>query len=375
MAATAATPATPPLPVPAHERSTIEQVASAAGVSVATVSRALRGLPNVAMSTRTRVEEVARELNYRANPAASRLAAGRSRTVAIVVPLINSWYFSNVVAGAEAVCTEEGYDLLVLTAPNEELRHQVVATAAAIDRHVDGMIFVEVALPSTELGQLGQGRLGVVTVGQQTDTFPSVHVDNVAVGQLAAGHLIELGHRSIGVLGGQAEEYAFFDVPGQRITGIELAFAAAGLGLDADMVADGRFTIQGGYGATRELLERANRPTALLALSDEMAFGALAAARDLGCDVPRDVSVIGVDDHELSAVVRLTTIRQRVSDHGAMAARALLAVLGDNGSPRQVDASRGGATHHVEPVELVVRATTAPPASDVRRRPRPHSED
>ena len=106
------------------ERSTIEHVANAAGVSVATVSRALRGLPNVAVATRARVEEVARELNYRADPAASRLAAGRSHTIAVVVPLINSWYFSNVVAGAEAVCAEDGYDLLVVTAPNTDLAAQ-----------------------------------------------------------------------------------------------------------------------------------------------------------------------------------------------------------------------------------------------------------
>ena len=99
------------------ERSTIEHVAIAAGVSVATVSRALRGLPNVAVPTRARVEAAARELDYRADPHASRLAAGRSRTVAVVVPLINSWYFSNVVAGVEAVCADDGYDLLVVTAP------------------------------------------------------------------------------------------------------------------------------------------------------------------------------------------------------------------------------------------------------------------
>ena len=121
----------PPTPAPPalSERSTIEHVAHAAGVSVATVSRALRGLPNVAVSTRARVEEVARELNYRADPAASRLAAGRGRTVAVVVPHINSWYFANVVAGAEAVCAADGYDLLVLTAPNVDAREHVVAIA------------------------------------------------------------------------------------------------------------------------------------------------------------------------------------------------------------------------------------------------------
>ena len=143
-------------PSPAPERSTIEHVATAAGVSVATVSRALRGLPNVAVSTRARVEEVARELKYRPDPAASRLAAGRSHAIAVVVPLINSWYFSNVVAGAEAVCAEDGYDLLVLTAPNAVTRRQAVDTAAALDRRVDGLIFVEVALETDDVADLGR---------------------------------------------------------------------------------------------------------------------------------------------------------------------------------------------------------------------------
>ncbi len=97
-----------------RDRSTIEDVALAAGVSVATVSRALRGLPNVADSTRLRVQEIAIELNYRADPAASRLATGRSKSVAIAVPLLNGWYFAHVVAGAEAILTESGYDTIVI---------------------------------------------------------------------------------------------------------------------------------------------------------------------------------------------------------------------------------------------------------------------
>jgi len=331
------------------ERSTIEHVASAAGVSVATVSRALRGLPNVAVSTRSRVEEVAKELNYRADPAASRLAAGRSRTIAIVVPMINSWYFSNVVAGAEAVCAEVGYDLLILTAPDAEARRKVVTTAAVLDRRVDGLIFVEVALPPGELVELGRHRLGVVTVGQETVAFPSVRVDNVAVGETAVCHLVELGHRRIGVVGAQAEEPACFDVPGQRIVGVERALASVGEALERDLVVNGEFTVDGGHQAARQLLTGTRPPTAIFALSDEMAFGALVAARQLGVDVPGRLSVIGVDDHDVADVMGLTTVRQRVTEHGALAARALLHHLSGEGHPVE---------HAVGSIELVVRGTT-----------------
>jgi len=334
------------------DRLTIEHVANAAGVSVATVSRALRGLPNVATSTRTRVEEAARVLNYRADPAASRLAAGRSRTIAVVVPIVNSWYFSNVVAGAEAVCTEDGYDLLVLTAPSSTVRRKVVTTAAALDRRVDGLIFVDVALPDDELTELERRRLGVVTVGQRTGRVPSVRVDNVDVGRTAVEHLVELGHERIGVLGAQAEQPAHFDVPGQRIRGAEHALAEVGLRLDPSLIVSGEFTVEGGHDAARRVLQADRCPTALFAMSDEMAFGAVIAARQLGLDIPRDLSLVGVDDHDVAAALGLTTVRQRVVEHGAMAARALL---------RKLDGVNDRALDLVAATELVVRSTTAAP--------------
>lgn len=340
-------PATPS--VPDFERSTIEHVASAAGVSVATVSRALRGLPNVAVSTRARVEKVAQELHYRADPAASRLAAGRSRTIAVVVPMVNSWYFANVVAGAEAVCAEDGYDLLVLTAPSAAERQKVVASANALDRRVDGLIFVEVALTGSEVADLSRRRLGVVTIGQETSEYPSVRVDNVAIGRIAVEHLVGLGHERIGIIGALAEEPAIFDVPGQRIAGAEQALAAVGLTLDPALVGRGEFTVEGGHRASLELLDRPDRPTAIFALSDEMAFGAVIAARDLGLEIPGDVSLIGVDDHEVAVVLGLTTVRQRVVEHGAIAARALLTHLEGDAPPIE---------HVIGEPELVVRGST-----------------
>jgi LacI family transcriptional regulator, repressor for deo operon, udp, cdd, tsx, nupC, and nupG len=334
---------------PGAERSTIQDVASAAGVSVATVSRALRGLPNVAVSTRARVEAAARDLNYRPDPYASRLAAGRSRTVAVVVPFINSWYFANVIAGAEAVCSDDGYDLLVLTAPSPAGRTTTVTDAFGLDRRVDGMIFVEVALDGDDIAELQRLRLGVVTIGQQTAPFQSVNIDNVAVGRAAAEHLVGLGHARIGVLAGQAEDPVNFDVPADRVAGARAALAAAGLQLDPELIAPGQFTVEGGHRAASALLTQRPLPTALFALSDEMAFGATIAARELGIDIPGDVSLVGVDDHEVAEVMGLTTVRQGVVEHGAWAAAALLRTLGGEG---------GETCHEVRPTELVVRRST-----------------
>jgi DNA-binding LacI/PurR family transcriptional regulator len=335
-------------PRPAVERSTIEDVALAAGVSVATVSRALRGLPNVAVATRTKVQEVARELNYRADPAASRLAAGRTHTVALVVPMINSWYFSNVVAGAEAVCAESGYDLLVVSASTTASRHEVIATVEALHRRVDGMIFVEVPLAVAEIEDLRHRRIGVVTIGQDTGAFPALRIDNVRIGETAVGHLLQLGHRRIGILGAQAEDPAFFDVPALRIDGARTVMAQEGFELDPSLIVSGEFTVDGGHQATLELLQGPSRPTAIFALSDEMAFGAMLAAREHGLDVPGDVSIIGVDDHEVAEVLGLTTVRQRVAEHGAVAARALLCRLAGEHGPLGLQAPHP---------ELVVRAS------------------
>ena len=169
-----------------------------------------------------------------------------------------------------------------------------------------------------------------MTIGQETTSFPSVRVDNVAIGRIAVRHLLGLGHRRIGVLGAQAEAPAYFDVPGQRIAGVEEALADAGLRFDAELLGTGEFTVEGGHQAGLQLLSRPDRPTAIFALSDEMAFGAVIAARDLGLAIPDDVSLIGVDDHEVAEVMGLTTVRQRVVEHGALAARALLRRLGSS---------------------------------------------
>ena len=330
-------------------RSTIEDVASAAGVSVATVSRALRGLPNVATATRARVETAARTLDYRPDPHASRLAAGRSRTVAVVVPFINSWYFANLLAGVEAVCADEGYDVLVVTTPRRASRRSGMAGVFEFDGRVDGMIFVEVALDHDDVNDLRRLDLGVVTVGQQVAPFSSVSLDNVEVGRLAVEHLVGIGHSRIGIVAGQAEDPVNFDVPGDRVTGARLALGQAGLRLDPALVASGQFTVEGGRQAAAALLALRPLPTALFALSDEMAFGALMAARELGIDVPGDVSLVGVDDHELAAAMGLTTVRQDVVEHGAHAAMMLLHRLAGDGTHVE---------HETRPCELVVRQST-----------------
>jgi LacI family repressor for deo operon, udp, cdd, tsx, nupC, and nupG len=346
---------------------TIEDVAVQAGVSVATVSRALRGLPNVASSTRERVMTVADELNYQPDPAATRLAAGRTRTVTVAVPTLNGWYFSTVVAGAEAVCTEAGYDILVIGIGSVADRARLLRDDSSLERRTDGLVVVDLNVTEDEAASLRARGIILATVGSTAPGFPSVKVDDHGVGRLATEHLIGLGHHRIGVLGGLKHDPMSFDVPAARQRGHEAAMRAAGLTVEPALTTPGNFSIDGGQEAMARLLALHEPPTAVFAMSDEMAFGALRELRERELAVPGDMSVIGVDDHEFARVVDLTTVRQRVAAHGATAARLVIEAIDaaateeHQGRPSLVVATDHDAIRRATEVELVVRRTTGPP--------------
>ncbi len=345
-------------------RATIEDVASMAKVSVATVSRALRGLPNVADATRRRVSEAATALNYRADPNASRLAAGKTMTIGMAVPLLGQWYFSQVIAGAASALGPAGYDLLFMNAQSGEARRRFIQECALLQKRVDGLILVDLHLEADEVVALRAASAVVSTVGDSYPGFASVAIDNRSAAKSAVRHLIRLGHRRIGFIGTQpvqGRDFAIeFSVPMERRIGYRNALAEAGLSLDSAYEVEGDFTIDDGVGGMieggaigmRRLLDLPRRPTAVFAMSDETAFGAMQVVREVGLRVPEDISVIGFDDHEVSGVLGLTTVRQPVVRSGVLAAQHLIAGLIDRTDVR--DATLG--------VELIVRNTTAPPA-------------
>ena len=160
-------------------RARIEDVAQAANVSVATVSRALRGLPNVAESTRRRVLEVATSMHYAPDPAAARLAAGRTHTVIIVVPHLASWYFSTVIAGAEAVCNELGYEFLVVGVGSLEDSTRLLDERSRIERRTDGIVLVNIPVTDAQAASLRERGVALSTIGNRVDGAPSVAIDDV----------------------------------------------------------------------------------------------------------------------------------------------------------------------------------------------------
>ncbi|MEU4251831.1 LacI family DNA-binding transcriptional regulator [Amycolatopsis sp. NPDC026612] len=327
----------------------IRDVAKQARVSTATASRALRGLPSVTAETRARVERAAAELDYVIPFNASSLASGRTNSVGIVVPFVSRWFFGTVIAGVEAVLREAGLDLVVYGVPDASSRARFFAEMP-VRRRVDAVLVLCLPLTGWEADAIRALRVPVILVGSTAEGLSSVGIDDFAGATQAVRHLAGLGHRRIGLIGETDPPPHGFTTPGLRRHGYLHALAEAGIAPEPGLEADGGFTAAAGEAAMERLLAQAAPPTAVFALSDEMAFGALRALRRTGTGVPADVSVIGFDDHELAAALDLSTIAQPVFAQGERAAELLLDQLRRQAPPSEV----------VFPTELVPRGTTGP---------------
>jgi DNA-binding LacI/PurR family transcriptional regulator len=332
----------------------IKDVAREVAMSTATVSRALRGLPGVSEETRSRVMAAARRLGYVPSPSAAGLATGQTRTVAVIVPWVTRWFFASVVQGAEEVLRDRGYDLLLYNLGGDDVaRHRVFETSLLIKR-VDAVLVLSLKPSPDELVRLERLARPVTIVGADVPGWATVRIDDELAARTATEHLLGLGHRRIGYLGGATRDVLDFTAPTARLHGYRDALADAGIAPAPDLEVDGEFTVDGGTRVARELLGRPDRPTAVFAASDEMAIGVLRTARELGLRVPEDLSVVGLDDHELAGFFDLTTVAQPVAEQGRLAAQQVLAALTtEEWRPEQV----------VLPTRLVVRRTTAPPGA------------
>lgn len=317
-------------------------------MSPATVSRSLRGVSKVAPITRQRVLDAARELSY--SPAAHGL--GPHHTVAVIVPFISRWFFSTVTAAAVDLLRERGYDALLYHLGSAGVRDRFFDRMPLAGR-VDGILTLSMPLTDRHTLALRALDIPLVSVGSSIPAAPSVGIDEAGIADAAVNHLLHLGHERLGLLTGTADDPGFaFRSSAQRRLGCERALAGAGLALDDALVATGPHGMQGGAAAMSDLLGRKLLPTAVLAEYDELAIGALWAIRRAGLRVPEDISVIGIDDHELSAAFDLTTMAQSAREQGELGAEMLLEVLREANTAAVADPI-------VLPTQLVLRGTTA----------------
>jgi LacI family repressor for deo operon, udp, cdd, tsx, nupC, and nupG len=316
---------------PARSQMTIHDIAREAGVSTATVSRALRGLPSVSPSTAARVQLIARRMDYVVSPTASRLASGRAGSVAVITPHIARWYFSTVLSGIERVLRPSDLDLVLLSVGDPSDRDSTPPMRKLRGR-VDGVIVISLSADEEHVHDVLGMNMPMSGVGPSLPGVGVVSIDDVHGATVATQHLVNLGHERIGLIHGR-DGFSPFDVERDRHRGFCEALAAAGIKEDPDLQVAGHFHVEGGEQAMNELLSRPNPPTGVFCLSDEMAFGALRSLRKHGLQPGRDVSVVGFDDHDMADLLDLTTIAQPVQTLGELAAQVLLDQLEDPGAP------------------------------------------
>jgi LacI family transcriptional regulator len=327
------------------ERPTIKDVAMRAGVSIATVSRALNDKGDVSVETRERVREVARRVGYSPDPTARSLATQKTRLVAVVVGDnaghrdLSLVFFGKVLAAISRRLSQSSYDPLLLPPDDVGSEHRF---DAAVLIGVDGDDALVADLASRQVPLVG---VDVRCVGGRAAFVGSDHADGV---RLALAHLHALGHRRIAHLAGAANTVA----GSERVDAFRREAAALGLESSDDLLRRGDFSSASGYREMCALLALAERPTAVVAASDLMALAALQAIRDAGLQPGRDVAVVGFDDLEAAALAHppLTTIRQDRQELGTIAAaRAIEMIENPDITPPAT----------ILPVELVVRGSSS----------------
>jgi DNA-binding LacI/PurR family transcriptional regulator len=336
--------------------SSLAEVARRAGVSKATASRALSGAAHVSPAAKERVAAAASDLGYVVSSTAASLVTGRTKNVGVITPFINRWFFAEVLEGIEGALISAGYDLTLFRLPSEPEQRSRLFHYFLVRKRVDAIVCVGVALTPSEVELIHTLRRPAVGIGGAIPGITTMSIDDVEATRLATRHLISLGHTHIVHIGGDLGEQMDFQVHARRLTGFRSAMDEAGLEHSDDFRAT-TFSVPGGYEAALSLLaDPGSRPTAIVAGCDEIAIGAITAARQLGIVVPSELSVVGIDDHPYSAMFGLTTVRQRPGEQGEQAVDLVVratAEIDQSLQPRAIDI----------PIGLEVRSsTTAPPA-------------
>lgn len=302
---------------------TIRDVAEAAGVSIATVSRVLNNKDHpVGAATRQRILHTAEGLGYRPNIAARSLRTERSSTVGVIADDIIGPFATRIIRGIQDRLKPEGYLCVIISADwDPDAEREAIHDLAS--RSIDGIIFSETwHKAAVELLDVASKPYVFVhrqfAVPGQFSAIP----DEMFGAQLATSHLLRLGHRRIGYINGPEHYYA----SEVRLQGYQAVLAGAGIAYDPDLVARGDWAVDGGYAAACRLLRSEPRMTALFAGNDLMAAGAIYALRDAGLHVPEDVAVVGYDDREISRIFRpaLTTVTLPCYEMGQASAQMLL---------------------------------------------------
>ncbi len=325
---------------------TIKDIAERAGVSYATVSRALNSRADVSPETRSRILELAKELGYQPNAIARSLVKRKSEMVALIVPDVSNPFFSDITMSVNEAAEEAGYTVVVCNTGWDE-KKEADKLRIMQEQRVDGII----CKPVNELSEERLKEINVPIVlfwHAQPDDISYIEVDHEAGGKLAVRHLIERGYKKIAYLGGKLTSQS----NQIRMDAYKRSLIEGGLEVREEWINNGGFSMESGYQRIGSMFRLSNPPDAVFCGNDIIALGVLQYARDHGLNVPRDFGIIGFDDISYASLpqVRLSTISQPRDKLGRQAFEALLTEM-------DVYPNHAAQKILVEP-ELVVRGTT-----------------
>ena len=302
--------------------STIQDVAKAANVSVATVSRVINNSSSVAQSTRDVVLKAIKKLDYRPNLLGRNLRRTETRLVLALLPTIANPFYSHIVKGMEDIAHKNGYNVMLCNTDSSVDRERIYLELLK-NRLADGVIFMAPEIGGEELTAIGE-HFHVVQCCEYKEgaQVPLASIDNHQAAKKVAKHLISLGHKRIGMISCRNRFLSTM----RREQGFRVAMEEAGIAFEEELVVYGDYSFKSGRRGAISLMELSERPTAIFAISDIMAIGVLRAARETGLSVPEDLAVVGFDNISFASMCEpmLTTISQPKYDLGCTAMELLL---------------------------------------------------
>lgn len=329
-----------------RDRPTLETIAETLGVHVSTVSRALdpERSHQVGEDTAAQVQQVAEDLGYSPHPWARSLRTNRTMTIGLVIPRLEDSVLSIMFGTAEAAASAAGY-LAITASTGDDQKQEREVIRSLLGRRVDGLVIASSHLGDSVVAELAERSFPFVLMNRAEGNYPCVRGDDEGGAYAATSHLIETGHRRVGLLAGPPST----STSRLRRRGFRRAMEDAGLEIQEGSIVDTRFDAESGYEGMMSLLEGASPPTAVFAVNDYLAIGAMSAVRAARMSVPVDVALVGFNDVPISRMMHpaLTSVSLPLHSIGRMAVEMLL---------RLIDGEQVEGT--VLPAELKVRGSS-----------------
>ncbi len=327
---------------------TIYDVASLAGLSIATVSRVINTPDKVQEETRAKVMAAVDELGFVPKAEARARALRNSQRIGVLTPFFTAPSFVQRLRGVTSVLAALHYEMIIYTVDSLSRLKGYLANLP-LKGELDGLIVMSLPIEQDEMRRLMESRLEIVSIETHQDAFSSVEIDDFAGGEMAANFLLEKGHRCFGFIGDmEPPDYAIQPVA-NRLRGFVHRLSAAGVSIDPQAIRTSPYQQEFSRQAAYQLLSMPQRPTAIFAAADVQAIAVMKVAGDMGIKIPNELAVIGFDDLEMADYVGLSTISQSLDDSGRIAAELLLSRLDDLDRPIQ---------HVWLPLTVIERDTT-----------------